>query len=121
MGLNQPPKSKRLKNFFAQACSKENEGGGNKVLILIWKRRNIFFQDRKFVICYPCLLLPGKKTAGKFSINTVITSPGLKELQWAFFKAQPLCTEGTVTHMHTQKAALPYYGVCTTALSKYLY
>lgn len=65
MGLNQPPKSKHLKNFFAQACSKGNEGGEKKVLILIWKRRNIFFQDRKFVICYPLSVAAWEKNCRK--------------------------------------------------------
>lgn len=59
-----------------------------------------------------------KKTAGKFSINTFITSPGLKELQWAFFKAQPLCAEGTVTHVYTQKAAFTLLWCVHHSLSK---
>lgn len=71
-----------------------------------------------------CCCLEKKKptqTAGIFSINTFITSPELKELLQAFFKAQPLCTEGTVTHMYPQKAALPCYGICMTALATYLH
>lgn len=81
MGLNQPPKIQTSHKLLRMSLFlKKISGGGKKFLIMIWKRRNIFLQDRKFVMCYLCLLLPRKKTAGKFFINTFLTSPGLKEL-----------------------------------------
>lgn len=34
-----------------------------------FKKRSIFFHDRRVVICCLCLLLPGKTSVGKFSVN----------------------------------------------------
>lgn len=74
------------------------------------------------MICHLRLLLSRKTNVGTISFNaTVTTSLWLRELQWTFIGPRRLCTLVNITHVYTQKAAFAHYGVCTTALAKYLH
>lgn len=63
MPHNGPEPASKIQVSHKLLCTspKEEKGGEKKFLILILKRRNIFFHDGNFFICYLCLLLPGKE------------------------------------------------------------
>lgn len=67
MGLNQPPGSQELLcvSLFLKKIQEEERKSDFDL-----KKRSIFFHDRRVVICCLCLLLPGKTSVGKFSVNS---------------------------------------------------